>query len=95
MSSFSKNIFASIHRITFRRFLPVKSGSIRSYATFSVEDMVKGKLVYVFMKGTPEKPLCGFSNAVVQILNVHGVNNFDSYDVLENEEVRKGTNLHL
>lgn len=42
------------------------------------------------MKGTPAAPRCGFSNAVVQILNFHGVEKFDSHDVLSDEELRKG-----
>jgi len=42
------------------------------------------------MKGTPEQPLCGFSNAVCQILRMHGVPPFDSYNVLEDEELRQG-----
>ncbi|XP_070181184.1 glutaredoxin-related protein 5, mitochondrial-like [Littorina saxatilis] len=42
------------------------------------------------MKGTPDQPRCGFSNAVVQILRFHGVENFDSVNVLEDEDVRQG-----
>jgi len=42
------------------------------------------------MKGTPEQPLCGFSNAVCQILRMHGVPPFDSYNILEDEELRQG-----
>jgi len=42
------------------------------------------------MKGVPEEPRCGFSNAVVQILRMHGVSEYDSYNVLENESIRQG-----
>ena len=42
------------------------------------------------MKGVPEAPRCGFSNAVVQILNFHGVNNFEAHDVLADEDLRQG-----
>lgn len=41
------------------------------------------------MKGNPEAPRCGFSNAVVQILRMHGVQ-YDSHDVLQNDEIRQG-----
>jgi len=41
------------------------------------------------MKGVPEQPMCGFSNAVVQILRMHGVQ-YDSYDVLSDEAIRQG-----
>ena len=49
----------------------------------------KNKVV-VFMKGVPEEPKCGFSNAVVQILRMHGVK-YDAHDVLKDEELRQGT----
>uniref|UniRef100_A0A0A9XU97 Glutaredoxin-related protein 5, mitochondrial n=1 Tax=Lygus hesperus TaxID=30085 RepID=A0A0A9XU97_LYGHE len=52
-------------------------------------NMVKKNKVVVFMKGIPDAPKCGFSNAVVQIMRMHGVN-FDSYDVLEDEHIRQG-----
>ena len=44
----------------------------------------------VFMKGVPEQPMCGFSNAVVQILRMHGVEGYGAYNVLEDEELRQG-----
>jgi len=55
-----------------------------------IEGLVSGKPLVVFMKGTPEQPLCGFSNAVCQILRMHGVPPFDSYNVLEDEDLRQG-----
>jgi monothiol glutaredoxin len=44
------------------------------------------------MKGTPKLPMCGFSRAVVQVLDLHGVNarKMKTYDVLEDEELRSG-----
>ena len=33
--------------------------------------------------------MCGFSNAVVQILKMHGVDGFGSYNVLDDEELRQ------
>lgn len=50
---------------------------------------VKNDKVVVFMKGVPAQPMCGFSNAVVQILRMHGVENFSSYNVLDDEELRQ------
>lgn len=41
------------------------------------------------MKGVPEEPRCGFSNAVVQILRMHGVT-YDAHDVLKDEDLRQG-----
>ncbi|MBO6783995.1 MAG: Grx4 family monothiol glutaredoxin [Alphaproteobacteria bacterium] len=45
--------------------------------------------VMLFMKGTPVFPQCGFSAAVVQILNHMGVK-FGSADVLVDPEIRQG-----
>lgn len=55
----------------------------------SIEQLVKKNTVVIFMKGIPEEPRCGFSNAVVQILRMHGVT-YDAHDVLKDEELRKG-----
>lgn len=55
-------------------------------------EMVKKDKVVVFMKGTPAQPMCGFSNAVVQILRMHGVENYASYNVLEDQDLRQGQN---
>jgi len=42
------------------------------------------------MKGTPDVPQCGFSRAVVQILDLHGVphEKMQTYDVLVDPELR-------
>ncbi len=45
--------------------------------------------VMLFMKGTPVFPQCGFSAAVVQVLNHMGVK-FGSADVLMDPELRDG-----
>lgn len=55
----------------------------------SIEKLVKGNKVVVFMKGVPEAPKCGFSNAVVQVMRMHAVN-YDSHNVLESDEIRQG-----
>jgi monothiol glutaredoxin len=54
-----------------------------------LDKIVKNNKVVVFMKGIPDEPRCGFSNAVVQILRMHGVE-YDSHDVLQNDEIRQG-----
>lgn len=45
--------------------------------------------VVLYMKGTPVFPMCGFSARVVQILSNAGVR-FQSYNVLEDPELRQG-----
>jgi len=54
------------------------------------DKMTKNSKVVVFMKGVPDEPKCGFSNAVVQIFRMHGVDKYDSYDVLKDEAIRQG-----
>ncbi|CAJ0936531.1 unnamed protein product [Ranitomeya imitator] len=55
-----------------------------------LEGLVKKDKVVVFMKGSPAQPLCGFSNAVVQILRMHGVDEYAAYNVLEDQDLRQG-----
>ena len=43
----------------------------------------------LFMKGTPQFPMCGFSGQVVQILDYLGVP-YKGLNVLENEDLRNG-----
>jgi len=54
-----------------------------------IQKLVNKAKVVVFMKGVPEEPRCGFSNAVVAILRMHEVQ-YDSYNVLEDEQLRQG-----
>ncbi|XP_042327147.1 glutaredoxin-related protein 5, mitochondrial [Sceloporus undulatus] len=56
----------------------------------AVERLVRGHPVVVFMKGSPAQPQCGFSNAVVQILRLHGVKDYRAYDVLQDPDLRQG-----
>jgi monothiol glutaredoxin len=50
---------------------------------------VTAKDVVIFMKGSPSFPQCGFSSAVVQVLDYLGVE-YGSVDVLQNPDVREG-----
>lgn len=43
--------------------------------------------VIIYMKGTKEMPMCGFSNQVVQILNHYGVE-YKDVNILEDPEIR-------
>jgi monothiol glutaredoxin len=50
---------------------------------------VTTKDVVLFMKGSPDFPQCGFSAAVVQVLDYLGVE-YGSVDVLQDPDVREG-----
>jgi monothiol glutaredoxin len=54
-----------------------------------IDSEVKANDVVLFMKGTPQFPMCGFSGQVVQILDYIGVP-YKGLNVLENEELRNG-----
>ncbi len=54
-----------------------------------IDNEVKSNDVVLFMKGTPDFPMCGFSGQVVQILNHLGVP-YKGVNVLENDELRNG-----
>ena len=57
--------------------------------TLNIKNEIKSNDVVLFMKGTPAFPMCGFSAAVVQILNDIGIR-FNSINVLDNEKMREG-----
>jgi monothiol glutaredoxin len=54
-----------------------------------IDNEVKANDVVLFMKGTPQFPMCGFSGQVVQILDHLGVS-YKGVNVLDNDEVRNG-----
>ncbi len=53
------------------------------------DQLVNQQRVVLFMKGTPVFPQCGFSAAVVQILN-HLETKFHGINVLEDDGLRQG-----
>ena len=54
-----------------------------------INNEVKGNDVVLFMKGTPQFPMCGFSGQVVQILDHLGVS-YMGVNVLESDDLREG-----
>ena len=49
---------------------------------------VEGHPIVLFMKGTPQFPMCGFSSRSVQALKAAGAAGFHTVNVLEQPEVR-------
>ena len=49
--------------------------------------------IILYMKGTKEMPMCGFSNSVVQILNQYGVE-YKDVNVLEDPMIRGKLSEH-
>ena len=54
-----------------------------------IENEVKSNDVVLFMKGTPQFPMCGFSGQIIQILDFLGVP-YKGLNVLDNEDLRNG-----
>ncbi len=57
--------------------------------TAKIEQLLTDNKIMVFMKGNKLMPQCGFSNQVVQILNILGVP-YETLDVLADQDVRQG-----
>ncbi len=55
-----------------------------------IADLVQQNRVVLFMKGTSQFPMCGFSGRAVQILKACGVNDLTTVNVLEDEGIRQG-----
>ncbi|HEX5371102.1 MAG TPA: Grx4 family monothiol glutaredoxin [Aquabacterium sp.] len=55
-----------------------------------IDALVKSHRVVLFMKGNAQFPQCGFSGRAVQILKACGVNDLQTVNVLEDEEIRQG-----
>jgi monothiol glutaredoxin len=55
-----------------------------------IDHLVKASRVVLFMKGTAQFPMCGFSGRAIQVLKACGVTDLKTVNVLEDEEIRQG-----
>lgn len=55
-----------------------------------IDQLVKGHPVVLFMKGTAQFPMCGFSGRAIQILKACGATELTTVNVLEDEGIRQG-----
>jgi monothiol glutaredoxin len=53
-----------------------------------IQAEVEGHPVVLFMKGTPQFPMCGFSSRTVQALQAAGATEMHTINVLEEPEIR-------
>jgi len=58
-----------------------------------IDNLIQQNKIVVFMKGNKLMPQCGFSNNVVQILNMLAVP-FETVDILDDSEIRQGIKEH-
>ena len=55
-----------------------------------IDELVKNHRVVLFMKGTAQIPMCGFSGRAIQILKACDVTDLKTVNVLEDEGIRQG-----
>ena len=58
-----------------------------------IEDQIKNNRIFLYMKGDRNFPHCGFSARVVEILEQLGVN-YETYDILEDPEMRQSLKIY-
>jgi len=54
-----------------------------------IDNLIKSSKVFMFMKGTPEEPMCGFSAKAVDVFK-NGNVKFETFDVYSDEDIRAG-----
>lgn len=52
-----------------------------------IQNTINENMIVLYMKGTKEMPMCGFSNAVVEVMNSYGIPYID-VNVLSDPEIR-------
>lgn len=55
-----------------------------------IEEAIASHRVVIFMKGTPNFPMCGFSARAVEALRAAGVTEMAAVNVLADPEIREG-----
>ncbi|CAI5446413.1 unnamed protein product [Caenorhabditis angaria] len=58
-----------------------------------IDGLVKASDVVVFMKGTQQEPMCGFSKNVKLVLDFHNIK-FNDHNVLADAELREGIKVY-
>lgn len=54
-----------------------------------IKELINSSSIFIFMKGTPDFPQCGFSANTVQIFNQFDVE-YKTFDVLSDMNIREG-----
>jgi len=56
----------------------------------TIKRQVEGHPVVLYMKGSPQQPMCGFSATASQLLKMCGAQDIFTVDVLQDQEIREG-----
>lgn len=71
------------------KFKPDAEPRSASSVTEQIEQDVKQNPVFLYMKGIPEAPQCGFSNMACRILDAYGAE-YGTRNVLADADIREG-----
>jgi monothiol glutaredoxin len=55
-----------------------------------IADLVNNHRVVLFMKGTAQFPMCGFSGRAIQLIKACGATDLKTVNVLEDDDIRQG-----
>ncbi|GAP34861.1 Grx4 family monothiol glutaredoxin [Piscinibacter sakaiensis] len=55
-----------------------------------IDELVKSHRIVLFMKGTAQFPMCGFSGRAIQVLKACGAQGVTTVNVLEDDGIRQG-----
>jgi monothiol glutaredoxin len=56
----------------------------------TIRDQIGKNKVVLYMKGTPQFPQCGFSATAIEILRRCGVDEFATFNILQDADLRQG-----
>ena len=56
----------------------------------TIKQQVEGHPVVLYMKGSPQQPMCGFSATATQLLKMSGAQELFTVDVLQDQAIREG-----
>ena len=56
----------------------------------TIRQQVSGHPVVLYMKGSPQMPMCGFSATATQLLKMSGASEIFTVDVLQDQDIREG-----
>ena len=70
----------------------MKLRAMNTDTELTIDQIIKDHAVVLFMKGTAQFPMCGFSGRAIQLLKASGVDLKDlkTINVLEEPEIRQG-----
>src|ERR1700675_2918281 len=89
----AKRLSADLTEIRYHFSLfPTHNGTARSVMDTQqrIKQIVDENNVVLFMKGTAQFPMCGFSGRAIQILKACGAAQLHTVNVLDDAEIRQG-----